>query len=244
MKDRGKIIRRFILENVEENPAIIVKKTQDTFKNTRQAVNRHTKLLIEQGLLEADGVTRGRRYWLKAVQQKSLSLRLNSGIPAETIWRTEFAQSVENLPNHLVDIWQFGFCHMLNNAQEHGGGKIAVVNLTQTAVATQITFQDDGRGLFKRIQERLHLANEQAVIALLGKAKLTTNPTNHKGLGIIAASQLFDYFVIASHGLFFSHPPTAIEKWIYPPVQEGTGIFMRLSNQAQVTLPTILATLA
>ena len=61
---KSEVIRKFIIDKVDEHPADIAKLAADQFGITRQAVRRHLTTLIEDGVLTADGETRSRRYRL------------------------------------------------------------------------------------------------------------------------------------------------------------------------------------
>ena len=56
MANRSQEIRNFIIQNVEEFPNDIAKKTSNKFSISRQAVNRHLNQLIDDQLLDAEGV--------------------------------------------------------------------------------------------------------------------------------------------------------------------------------------------
>ena len=52
----------------------------------------------------------------------------------------------------MIDIWQYGFTEILNNAIEHSAGHAVIVDVTQTALNTTIKITDNGEGIFKKLQ--------------------------------------------------------------------------------------------
>lgn len=109
------------------------------------------------------------------------------------------------MPENVLDIWQYGFTEMFNNAIDHSGGKTISVNLEKTAVNTEIAIYDDGVGIFRKIQAELGLLDERHAVLELAKGKLTTDPARHSGEDIFFTSRMFDDFVILSCGVYFSH---------------------------------------
>ncbi len=64
IRDRGRLVRRYILENVGSNSQHIARSTAFQFGISRQAVNKHLSRLVKEGLLTARGMTRNRTYTL------------------------------------------------------------------------------------------------------------------------------------------------------------------------------------
>ena len=60
VRQRGEQIRQFILAKVEEHPKDLAALTAQEFGISRQAVNKHINLLIEQKALVVTGSTRNR----------------------------------------------------------------------------------------------------------------------------------------------------------------------------------------
>ena len=64
IRERGRLVRRYILEHVDSNSQHITRSTAFQFGISRQAVNKHLNRLIKEGLLTARGTTRNRTYSL------------------------------------------------------------------------------------------------------------------------------------------------------------------------------------
>ena len=71
---RAAAIRQFILDNVGEHPKDIGTLTARQFGVSRQSVTKHLRALIDDGLLEATGRTRARKYYTKSLLPKRFTL--------------------------------------------------------------------------------------------------------------------------------------------------------------------------
>ncbi len=234
---RAEIVRRFILEHVEDSN--IVQKTEKEFGITRQTVNKHLKYLVENNLLEVQGTTRKRHYSLKLLSEKSITLSLNNDLKEDTVWRLELSQNLSHLANNVVDIWHYGFTEMLNNAIEHSDGEKVIITFKQTAVTTEISILDDGEGIFNKLQRAHKLEDERHAILELSKGKLTTDPDNHTGEGIFFASKMFDNFIIFSSGVFFSHSANGNWHVEEKTIEKGTMVLMKLYDNATRTVKEV-----
>lgn len=231
---RREAIRRFILEQAEKQGKDIVRATAERFGITRQAVNKHIKPLVDQGLLVPVGATRTRRYLLSVLSQQLFTLNL-SGLEEHVVWRSQVEPHLRDLAANVIDIWHYGFTEMLNNAIDHSEGATVAIELKRTATRTVVAIADDGVGIFRKIQAALGLEDERHAVLELTKGKLTTDPERHTGEGIFFTSRVFDEFAILSGGVYLSHRYGEHEDWIIEQdrVTEGTGVFLVLDNNAQ-----------
>ncbi len=126
---------------------------------------------------------------------------------------------------------------MLNNAIDHSSGKKVSIQVKRTSIATEIIVDDDGEGIFKKLQRSLKLHDERHAVLELAKGKLTTDPDRHSGEGIFFASRMFDKFAILSGNVYFSHEFNKAEDWIVEndEFQDGTTVFMELNNNTSRT---------
>ena len=150
-RKRGEEIRQFILDNVEHHPADIAVLTARTFDISRQAVNKHIKRLVDQNALSVHGSTRSRRYLLHPLARWEHIYALDGSLAEDTVWRTDIAEFVKNLPDNVTGIWHYGFTEMLNNAIDHSSGNHVHIQVSKTAATTEIVVYDDGEGIFKKI---------------------------------------------------------------------------------------------
>ena len=237
VRSRGQQIRCFILEHVGKHAIDISNITADHFKITRQAVNKHVQKLISEGALIPKGNTRDRSYTLASLLEWKHVYNLAEPLEEHVAWERDIVPIIGAQPENVVDIWNYCFTEMFNNAIDHSGGSLISVFIMKTAVDTQIYLRDNGVGIFKKIQAALGLADERHAILELSKGKLTTDPARHTGQGIFFTSRLVDSFDIFSGGVYFSHVFGDAEDWIFEQTEDwsGTTILMKLNNHTART---------
>lgn len=84
LRERGRLVRRYILEHIDSNSQHIVRSTAFQFGISRQAVNKHLSRLVKEGLLTARGTTRNRTYSLTILRQKCTEVPLTNGAAEAT----------------------------------------------------------------------------------------------------------------------------------------------------------------
>jgi anti-sigma regulatory factor (Ser/Thr protein kinase) len=243
IRTRGQKIRSYILENVEKSPADLAKLTSDHFKISRQAANKHIQNLVDEKVLLQEGNTRRRTYKLCPLAEWNKTYSLAPTLEEDVVWRNDARPFLGQLPENVIDIWNYGFTEMLNNAIDHSGAANVSVFFTRTATSTEGWIVDDGIGIFKKIQQALGLLDERHAVLELSKGKLTTDPTRHTGEGIFFTSRMFDDFLIVSSGTHFSHQYGQDKDWIFERQQPATGtsVFMRLNNHTARTTKKVFS---
>lgn len=229
---RTEKIRRFILERVEESPRDVAKATSTEFGITRQAVNKHLRRLLAEGVLHRSGNTRASTYRLAPSSHWHATYRPEPGLAEDVVWMREVRDALGDLPDNALEIWQYGFTEMFNNAMEHANGTRIGVVIRRTAASTEMLMTDNGVGIFRKIQTELGLLDARHAILELSKGKLTTDPARHTGEGIFFSSRMFDRFDITSEGACFSHSFEGSQDWIGEENRKsrGTVVWMLLSN--------------
>jgi len=207
-KEKGKKIRTQILRDVVHHPSDVSNHIAKIFSITPQAVYNHLSRLEKEGRLSSTGRGKGKQYFLGNVRNYEILLPLTNDLSEDTIWRKYFSFIFEGLPENIVDICQYGFTEMVNNAIDHSEGTHIYMDIERNREKIAIFILDDGEGIFKRIKRLCNLADERHAIMELSKGKLTTDPDNHTGEGIFFTSRIFDKFEIESFGLNFSHDDT------------------------------------
>lgn len=241
LRKRGEQIRQFVLDNIETHPKDVASLTAEVFKITRQAVNKHIKILLEQKAILERGSTRNKHYLLHPLETWENIYKLDAHLEEHIVWNNDIIPRLDNLPTNVMDIWHYGFTEMLNNAIDHSSGTIVSIKLKRTATTTEISIYDDGEGIFKKIQREMSLTDERHAVLELSKGKLTTDPSNHTGEGIFFSSRMFDDFTILSGNVFFSHTHDEVEDWILESRkdQKGTSVYMELKNNTSRTAKKI-----
>jgi len=241
IRPRGEDVRRFILGNVEKNPAGITTLTAQHFSISRQAAHRHLKNLVAENALTSSGKTSDRIYKLSALLEWQATYEINPTLAEDLVWTKDIEPIVGTFSENVVDIWHYCFTEMFNNAMDHSNGTTIIFHVTKTAANTQIVIFDNGIGIFRKIQTAMNLADERHAILELSKGKLTTSPEKHTGQGIFFTSRLLDSFDILSGSVYYSHEIGNEDDWIVerPQHQSGTAIFMKLNNHTSKTCKKI-----
>ncbi|MGH7824911.1 MAG: STAS-like domain-containing protein [Candidatus Binatia bacterium] len=225
---RGEEIRRFLLDNIEGHPRDLAKVASDRFKITRQAVHKHLRRLISEKAIVEDGQTRNRSYKLAPLVEWSRVYFITPDLEEDVIWRKDIGPILGTQPQNILDLWQFGFTEMFNNAKDHSGGTTIFVRINKTAITTEMSVLDDGVGIFKKIQTSMNLLDERHAVLELSKGKLTTDPKHHSGEGIFFTSRIFDRFIILAGGVYFSHQFNLPEDWISE-AKDSSGTFVKMT---------------
>lgn len=216
-------IDQFLVRNVREHPADIVRLSADHFGYTRQGIYQHVKRLVDSGVLHAEGQTRARRYSL-VTNEISRDVELRE-LREDVVWREQVAPSIEGLPDNVLRIAQYGYTEILNNAIVHSQGSKVKLGIRTTAADVQFVIWDDGIGIFRKIKEELFLEDERHSILELSKGKLTTNPARHSGEGIFFTTRSFDDFTILAGNLSFVHAGT-VGDWLVDERSFTAGTFV------------------
>ena len=233
---RGEGIRRFILEHVQAHPREVASLAAEKFGISRQAVNKHLQRLAREGALGEKGKTRNRVYSLAPLSEWQKSFEIAPDLEEHLIWQDEVSLALGPLPENVLDIWQYGFTEIINNARDHSGGSQILVMIRKTAVTTEMAVCDNGMGIFKKIQMTLNLMDERHAVFELAKGKLTTDPKHHTGEGIFFTSRMMDCFNIFAGGVTFMHDFGDSEDWIFErKPQDGTVVYMKLNNHTART---------
>ncbi|MCC7187301.1 MAG: DUF4325 domain-containing protein [Anaerolineales bacterium] len=229
-------IHQFILENVEDHPADITSVTSARFGISRQASHRHIQRLVQEGLLIAHGATRDRKYESKPLVNSTVELPF-VGLQEDRAWREYIRPQLGNLSENVLQICQYGFTEMVNNAIDHSEGTELALQLKRTHKMIEIWVADNGIGIFHKIQKELHLDDQLHAILELSKGKLTTDPKRHTGEGIFFTSRIFDHFSILSGRLHFSHAEPDND-WLVEDteeIQKGTAVSMKIETTSRRT---------
>lgn len=242
-KDKGIQIKTQILRDVIHHPNDISNHIATIFSITPQAVFRHIKALENEEKLISTGKGKGKRYFLGSVREYNFLFELNKNLSEDTIWRNHFAFIFEGVNENVVDICQYGFTEMVNNAIDHSCGTILFIDVRRTKESILMTVIDNGEGIFRRIKRLCNLEDERHAIMELSKGKLTTDPDNHTGEGIFFTSRMFDRFDIESKGLNYSHDDRYDFDYLIDSNKKigdiGTAVIMQISVVSDKVIKTI-----
>jgi biotin operon repressor len=172
---------------------------------SRQAVNRHLKVLIQKGIVVKEGHTKGARY----------SLPPGNGFTPLTWKRTLLIKGLEehlvfrdvdvsihlkkNLGENAYHIIQYAFLEILNNAIDHSECKTCEVHFSLDHYNCTFSVRDYGIGIFHSICSKYNIPNEISAAGELTKGKVTTAKDTHAGEGVYFTSKSGDMIIFRSH---------------------------------------------
>ncbi len=233
-------IRNSIILHINQNFTDLVPTIVKKYEISRQAVNKHLKSMVSDGIITAEGHTRNRKYKLAIIDSDEIRLEI------ENVDEFHVFDSVikpflgESLKPNILEIWEYGVTEMINNVIDHSQSPILLLKMNKTAIHCEIQIIDTGIGIFKNIKEHLNLQDEEHAVLELIKGKFTTDPENHTGQGIFFTSRVFDDFSLLSHEINFTHVHGENRDWISDTTQHITGTVVVLtmntfSNQKLLT---------
>ena len=222
----------------------VASETAKHFGISRQAAARHLRALENDGMVISSGQGNIKVSRLRPLVEKSWSFPL-AGLREDIVWRENLAPLMADLPENIRDMWHYGVTEMINNAIDHSEGTALRIHFIRTALDVEVWINDDGEGIFHRIQRLAHLYDAREAILELAKGKFTTDPDNHTGEGIFFTSRAFDSFTIFSRNLYFSHRAEH-DDWLLDGDKEisGTRVILRLDNDCRRTLASVYAQFA
>lgn len=229
-------IPRFIVDAVGRGESDLARLVSQRFGITRQAANHQIRRLTALGILRAEGRTRRRSYELAVLRSWTKRFPTSPDLAEDQIWRTGVAPLLEDLPESVRNICNYGVTEMVNNARDHSGSPAVTVSVECTAAWITVLVGDEGIGIFRKIREAAGLEDERHAIFELTKGKFTTDPERHTGEGIFFTSRMFDEFALLSGRLALVHDRLS-EDWLIQDREPvvGTHVSMRIRPWATHT---------
>jgi hypothetical protein len=81
---------------------------------------------IKENLLDVTGTTSDRRYEAHSVISLAFDVRLTVGLSEDAVWRGQILAHIRgHLAENIVNICEYSFTEMLNNAIDHSGSFFA-----------------------------------------------------------------------------------------------------------------------
>lgn len=204
MPKRHDQLRKALLHEVYWRNGSPVRAVATAYALSRQAVQKHMKTLVAEGIVQAQGTARWRKYRLRVLAKHRAPFSLNPAFTEDVAWKF-IQQHIRDLGSEEQDILHYGVTEMVNNAIDHSEGSIVDVAIRRTAISATVLVRDDGIGVFQKIADALSLTDARQSLLELSKGKFTTDPDRHTGEGIFFSSRMFDRFSIRSLDLQFIH---------------------------------------
>jgi len=231
-------IRQFIIESVEGHSADMARLVSQQFHCSRGTALAHIGRLQGEGLIDATGRNKGRRYSLKEYQS-IFGSHVSPDLEEDVFWREKLLPELRNLPENVLNICDYGFTEMMNNVVDHSESTQVTVVLTRNGLRTRIMVIDNGMGIFNKIQRTFGLHDPRHALLELAKGKLTTDQERHTGEGVFYASRVFDEFRLMSGDLFYRRINQTDDEWLIDagdsPPTSGTVVDMQIRNNASRT---------
>src|SRR5215204_3304689 len=125
-------VREFILRNVRAHPGNIAAVTVERHGLSRPAVAGYLRRLVNDGLIEATGITSDRRYKARDLVQRDFTVRLTIGLSEHAVWQGQLRPHIRDLSENIINICEYGFTEMLNNTIDHSASYYAYVRYKQS----------------------------------------------------------------------------------------------------------------
>ncbi len=235
-------IQDFILQNLRQHPNDIIPFTKSHFDVSRQSIWIFLNDLINNNKILKTGSTKGTHYELIPIVKYKDEYPIEPSLAEDVVWRNNVAPLLKTLPKNVYDLYQYGFTEIFNNAIDHSDGTKICVELVRYDDLIQLSIEDNGIGIFKKIQELNNLDDPIDAILELAKGKLTTDPEHHTGEGIFFSSRMFDKYYIISYGLSFTHDLNYDFDVMFEeqkPIVKGTNVIMSISPYSKTTIKQI-----
>ena len=237
-------IRDFVIFNVEKHRKDIGKLLAEKFGISRVTAVKHLQALIDEGILEAEGKTRNRIYLLKELINRIWRFDVSPDLHEDIVWREHIKPALVGTNENVMAICAHGLTEMLNNVVSHSESPVAILHVVKNAARILMYVNDEGVGIFRKIQTKFNLADPQHALLELAKGKLTTDEKHHAGEGIFFTCRMFDEFMISSDAIDFCRF-TSNDTWFFEDRKEpvkGTRVMMKISVYAKQTVREIFDT--
>lgn len=235
------VVRAWLLDEVKKDRGHdLAARASERFESTRQAIGRHLKKLVADGVLVASGRTRNRSYRFAVMGRVSQDYP-TAGLQEHEVWAQDIAPILNGVGKNVLEICEYGVTEILNNAIDHSGAERVHVSVKRTAVEIKVSVEDHGIGIFRKIRDAQNLESDRQAILELTKGKVTTDPSRHTGEGIFFTSRMMDVFVILSAALSLVHNRTA-DDWLFEDrseVTRGTLVAMSIEPASDHTVQEV-----
>ena len=238
-KDKKEIIISYLLEKIAEGRDDAPKLVSKEFEINLNTVHTYLNELIDQGR-----IIREKRGVYKLNENRVSFTFTRSGGDLEDdgyIFEYIVEPQIAGLSDTIQQIWYYAVSEMINNVIDHSEAENVHVTVVQDIRSTTVIIQDDGIGIFRKLQEYYGFRTFSDIAAELAKGKLTTDEIHHSGEGIFFTSRMMDTFFIYSDGHFYSRDKYTNEWEAFIPDRkmEGTLVYLSLENNSRKTAKQI-----
>jgi biotin operon repressor len=243
--------KKKILGLIKKKKALSGVQLSESLGISRQAVNKHLKLLLQNGSLIKEGVTRGAVYKI-ATAEKKITKTYKKSLFLKGLEEDKIFQQIDislNLSRLIspkaYEIARYSFTEMLNNAIDHSQSEKCQVEVVVDEFNFQFRIRDYGIGLFYSVYDKFKLPDENSAVGELLKGKTTTMQEKHTGEGIFFTSKVADKMFFRSKRikLLFDNQKKDIFIEELKSIQ-GTEVFFSIKNRTRKKLEDIFSIFA
>jgi len=202
-------IRKIILDEINKKGKVKVADIINITKFSRTYINRFLKELQEDGQIILLGKSNQAHYIKadkKAINEAKTKInKINKILLNENLAEDLVLKQIKdntgiyiNQKNNIIDILDYCFLEILNNAIEHSQSKNINIKFEKNNNVFKFKIIDTGIGIFNNIMLKKNLSNQLEAVQDLLKGKQTTSPKKHSGEGIFFTSKLADVLTIES----------------------------------------------
>jgi len=213
---------------------------------SRQAVHVHLRSLIQQGLVDKLGATRGATYCLHQSKAKggfSLGRKFSLRKLEEDQVYAQFVRELrlgQQLSSSVERIVGYAFTEMLNNAIDHSKAQDCQIRFILEPYWAKFQIRDKGIGVFYSIASKFGLADENEAIGELVKGKTTTMAERHSGEGVFFTSKAADWLCLRSHHLSLEFDSLRDDVFVHRShFLKGTLVTFRLRRGSRKQLASV-----
>ena len=231
-------IKTFIIEQVSSHQNDIVAFTMKHFGISKPTTLKFLNELIFENVIEMKRKGRYPDYSL-TIKKYSFTYNLKGKLEEDVILRKDILPLLSDVSENVQRIVQYCFTEMVNNVIDHSNANIMNIEIKLSALNIEILIQDDGVGIFNKIQKVLGLEDPKHSILELVKGKFTSEPERHSGEGIFFTSRMCNKFAILSGNLFFSGHNE--NDWIFENSDSilGTTVLMLIEKKSDLNISDI-----
>ena len=228
-------IKTFIIEQVSSHQNDIVAFTMKHFGISKPTTLKFLNELIFENVIEMKRKGRYPDYSL-TIKKYSFTYNLKDKLEEDVILRKDILPLLSDVSENVQRIVQYCFTEMVNNVIDHSNANIMNIEIKLSALNIEILIQDDGVGIFNKIQKVLGLEDPKHSILELVKGKFTSEPERHSGEGIFFTSHMCNKFAILSGNLFFSGHNE--NDWIFENSDSilGTTVLMLIEKKSDLNI--------
>lgn len=240
-EEKRESIKRYLLEKIAADDIEFMQKTMENFNISVTTVKRYLNECLKNEIIRVCDRSVG--YEL-VTQEFQWNYAYKDSLVEDRIYFEDIRPCLEHVSGDALNIWDYVFTEMMNNAIEHSKGEQIAVTLCKNFLFTEISITDDGVGIFRNIcdflwEERQYKATYEDAVTELYKGKLTTDPERHSGEGVFFSAKMMRSFAIWSDNTIFSTGYLEKDRLVKSHLiayynrfrKIGTMVVMRLENQ-------------